>query len=202
MNLAGHLEVAARIGLERDAQFGAILPDFAAILRVRIDKETLTPELAQGVKVHHLTDAAFHHHHEVRATMARINHALSDRGLSRGAARSVAHVGYEMLLDSAVDDRLAAVVRGADHDAVSAALRDPDQWPDVRAHFATRVARYDDPHWVADRLHAVLRHRPRLAFPRHQVDDVAQVLATHHPHIRSTAGAVFDQVTEAASVGV
>jgi hypothetical protein len=204
MNLVGHLEVAARCGLGEAGQLGAILPDIASMLRVRVDRDALAgladgADVVAGVAVHHATDAAFHDHVVVRGSMAAINVSLAERGVARGAARSAAHVGYEMLLDAVADDRLPAVMRSADDDLVRAALGAPDRWPELRDYFAHRVACHDDPEWVAERLYAVLRHRPRLAFPQGQVLAVAAVLSEHAPAIRANAPAIFDDVTSATA---
>jgi hypothetical protein len=205
MNLVGHVEVAARCGLGVHGQLGAVLPDLASMLRTRIDRDALAGggpdvvDVAVGVAVHHATDAAFHDHPTVRASMASLNLSLTRRGVARGAARSVGHVGYEMLLDAHADDRLPGVMGAADDDLVAAVLAAPARWPELRDHFAHRVAHHDDAEWVAERLFFVLRHRPRLAFPREQVPAVAAVLEEHGPAIRAQAPAIFAEVTAATA---
>ena len=54
------------------------------------------------------------------------------------------------------------------------------------------VLRYDDPAWVAERLHLMLQRRPRLAFDAAQIPTVASVLAQHAARVRTASTAVFD----------
>src|SRR5690242_17401864 len=97
---------------------GAMLPDFLGMLRLR--RPTVhDPSLERGVAFHHQTD---HHFHELREFQQLSRGAfawLSERGMPRGPARAVAHIGIEMLLDEVLADG------NAEREAYRAALRAP-----------------------------------------------------------------------------
>lgn len=195
MNVHGHLEVAARCGADAATQVGAALPDLAAMLRVRLDHEAMPPELRTGVALHHRTDGAFHDHPVVRVEMARLSDALRARGLDRGAARAIGHVGYEMLLDATVPrDRLGAVLDAVDAAVIDLALGAPPQWHELRGHLIGGAARHDAPAWVAERLFHILDRRPRLRFAVAQLPAVADVLAERAPVIHAQAPEVVADV--------
>jgi hypothetical protein len=199
VNFVGHHEVAARLGLAADARLGAMLPDLATMLGVRLQRELVAPAVAEGVAVHHATDAVFHDDTRVRSVMASLGAALSDAGVSRGSARAIGHVGYEMLLDATATAPLAAALDESRAAAASNALHDHPQWPVMRRHLATRRARYDDVEWVAERLFHILDRRRRLRFPRAQIPDVAAALAIAQPSVRAHAPAIFADVTASLS---
>ena len=83
-------------------------------------------------------------------------------------------------------------------------LLTPDDRPRW-ARFLVRVRagpglRYDDPGWVAARLHGMLAHRPRLRLPDHQVVDVADALAAARGGVVAAAASVLDDTAGAALV--
>jgi hypothetical protein len=198
MNFVGHHEVARRAGLEAAGRLGAMLPDFATMLGVRLRRDVLPVDVQHGVLLHHATDAVFHAHERVRSGMHDLAASLAAEDLPRGAARAIGHIGYEMILDSAIDADLGATLRRAGHEvAVEDALGNHRDWAAMRGHLATRVARYDDAEWVARRLFDILRRRPRLAFDAERVHDVGNVLARHAAPIRTTADITFDEVSVA-----
>jgi hypothetical protein len=196
MNFVGHHEIARRRGLDNAARLGAMLPDFASMLGVRIDREVLPAAVDRGVVMHHATDASFHAHQAVQRGMHALATALAARGLARGPARAIGHVGYEMLLDSSANPGgLADALDCSADTGVIHAMRDHPEWRPMCRHLAQRVARYDDPAWVAERLFLILGRRPRLAFPIEQTPTVAAVLADTAPEIHRCAPAIFDEVT-------
>jgi hypothetical protein len=201
MNFVGHHEVAARRGLDAPARLGAMLPDFATMLGVRLRRDALPPAVLVGVDLHHETDGRFHPLEAVRRGMHDLSSAVLDEGVGRGAARAVGHVGYEMVLDSVLDtDDLRATLLEAGPDPhVAAGLTDAPDWPMMRVHLATRVAHYDEPEWVADRLFQILQRRPRLAFGPEQIPIVTRALAAAAPAIRDAAPAVFATVMRAST---
>jgi hypothetical protein len=99
VNFFGH---AALASYERDDSgfvLGAMLPDFATMIRARpplAEHEQLT----LGIAHHHLTDEVFHGSHVFRRLCHDAFAALEARGVRRGSARAVAHIGVELLLDS------------------------------------------------------------------------------------------------------
>lgn len=105
MNFFGHALLAQRNEATRGATraefvLGAMLPDFASMLRAREPTTTLDA-LSAGVSFHHRTDDAFHGCAPFLELSRRASSFLSERGVSRGTARAVAHVGVELLLDAA-----------------------------------------------------------------------------------------------------
>jgi hypothetical protein len=78
--------------------------------------------------------------------------------------------------------------------------------PDDRVRWAAFLARargggrlrYDEPRWVAERLHAMLARRPRLRLPDDQVATVAGALAAHAGAVVAAAPAVLRDTALAA----
>lgn len=158
---------------------GAMLPDFVGMLRLgrpRVQDEVL----ARGVAFHHRTDEAFHD----LPPFLRLSRAafawLSERGLPRGPARAVAHIGVEMLLDEplAEDARARAAYRSAlalsldgllDFDAPGQLGRLVEL--QIALGERARGARNPSPELVAERIRRTLAGRPRL-----QTDDAGQAL--------------------------
>ena len=59
MNFFGHAVVATWHATEPRFVLGAMLPDFAAMIRAR-PPAARDPELARGIALHHATDEVFH----------------------------------------------------------------------------------------------------------------------------------------------
>jgi hypothetical protein len=200
MNFVGHHEIARRVGLDDAGRLGAMLPDFATMLGTRLRPDALPADVRVGVDLHHRTDAVFHAHDAVRAGMRDLTAAALDRGVGRGAARAVGHIGYEMLLDAAlaaapITTTLLAATTGDRR--VDDALGRPDGWPDMRRLLATRRPRYDEPAWVAERLFEILRRRPRLTFAADRRSDVATALADASPGVHAAAPGILLDVLDA-----
>ncbi|HEY0464343.1 MAG TPA: hypothetical protein VGC79_09055, partial [Polyangiaceae bacterium] len=180
MNFFGHALIAQRNEQARGvirAEFvlGAMLPDFASMLRTRPPVATLEP-LSAGLSFHHLTDDAFHGSQSFLEFSRQASRFLSDRGVTRGTARAVAHVGVELLLDAAF-----AYEDGANEaylSAVACGLTDRVgghiQWhaSDARPRFEQlcqrlrergRFQQTPESELVAERLRNILADRPRLA---------------------------------------
>jgi hypothetical protein len=199
MNFVGHHEVAVRRGLDAPARLGAMLPDFATMLGIRLQPDALDAAVRAGVELHHRTDAVFHPLDDVRRGMQQLTAAVADRGVGRGAARAIGHVGYEMLVDSMLEPIALrdTIERAGDDPGVATALAGHPEWPTMRGHLATRVAHYDDPEWVAVRLFHILERRPRLAFPADRLAAVIDALATAAPGVRAVAPSVLATVVAA-----
>src|SRR3954452_22349226 len=108
MNFFGHALIAQRAETTRgpirsEFVLGAMLPDFASMLRTRPPFSTLDA-LSAGLWFHHRTDDAFHGSPSFLQFSGDASRFLSDRGVARGTARAVAHVGVELLLDAAFAD--------------------------------------------------------------------------------------------------
>jgi len=189
MNFFGHAALAARHFADQRPEpagpvlstlcAGAMLPDFVGMLGLG-RPEPRDAVLARGVLFHHKTDEAFH---DLAAfvSLSRESFAwLSERGLPRGPARAVAHVGVEMLLDEAFATEPNA------KEAYRAALRVPlstllefrasPDGPRLAAlqqalHERADTALGAPPEVVAQRIRRTLAGRPRLA-----TDDAGQEL--------------------------
>jgi hypothetical protein len=98
MNYFGHAVVAFLRRPEPAFVLGAMVPDFAAMLRLAQPSPTHAG-VAAGVAFHHETDGRFHH----APTFVELNHAalsaLRERDVARGPARAAAHIGTELLID-------------------------------------------------------------------------------------------------------
>ena len=89
MNLVGH--VAVTLGPEgarppTDFLVGCMLPDLAAIARVRLTRPS--GDLGRGVEFHHACDAVFHESSWFRGVNRDVRDALLDASVSPGAARA------------------------------------------------------------------------------------------------------------------
>ena len=180
MNFFGHALIAQRDEATRGpirAEFvlGAMLPDFASMLRTRPPSATLDA-LRAGVSFHHRTDEAFHGAQSFLEFSRLASSFLSSHGVSRGTARAVAHVGVELLLDAAF-----AHERGGNEAYLSAIacglterVRGHIQWATSEAserfqhlcHSLQRRGQFQvnpPSELVAERLRNILADRPRLA---------------------------------------
>jgi hypothetical protein len=99
VNFFGH---AAFAFYERDDSafvLGAMLPDFASMIRARPPRAE-HEQLALGIAHHHATDEVFHGAPAFRRLCHDSFGALERRGVRRGTARAVAHIGVELMLDT------------------------------------------------------------------------------------------------------
>jgi hypothetical protein len=188
MNFFGHALIAQRNeaicrGGTIRAEFvlGAMLPDFASMLRTR-PPETSHDTLRAGLAFHHRTDDAFHGSQSFLEFSRHASSFLTERGLARGAARAVAHVGVELLLDGAfaLETTANEAYLSAVESGLTTQVTSHIHWPsgDVKAKFQhlchsllqRGAYRSDTPaELVAERLRNILADRPRLA-----MDDAGQ----------------------------
>ena len=212
VNLVGHVAVALapeRADPPTDFLVGCMLPDLAAITRVRLTRPE--GDLGRGV--------AFHH--DVRRRVPRLRVVPSRRIVSCATrcstpacrpapARACSHAGSEMLLDGAlVADAQVASARAAHARRAStptptrSALLAPAE---SRAVLATRLRmigssleprRYADARFVAERLQRMTAGRRRIEVRASEVDSVALVLDKFAPAIATAAPAVLDEVRRA-----
>lgn len=215
MNVLGHAFVAEHLRPSDDAHtFGAVLPDLLSMARVRLaGPHAARGALAAGMCCHHAADAAFHSHPAFVAGAAALRRDLLDAGLATGPARAVAHAGYELALDATfrggdVDDAYRRAFAAHALDGATLAAVRADGRARWRA-FAGRVAAVhrvgpappDGPVEIAERLHGILRHRPRLAFTADALPAVAAVLARHVPDVRRSAADVTAAIVAAFASG-
>jgi hypothetical protein len=107
MNFFSHAAVARRFSDAPEFVLGAMLPDFASMLGVRVPEVTHRT-LADGVRFHHLSDQVFHDLAEFHALSRAALVELKKLGVARGPARAVAHVGIEILLDTSLGQSASA----------------------------------------------------------------------------------------------
>lgn len=177
MNFLAHAEVA-RLVAGDDAEFvwGAVLPDLVPMLGLRLGRGDVSGRAAEGWRAHHRMDEAFHAHPAFLAGMRSLHADL--HVLARGPRRAVAHVGWELLLDDAVDGdafRLALTAAPVELAGRFTGIRPP----------------------VAERVWRAVARRPRLAFDRDHLDHVAAVLDAHAPSIADVADGVLSDVLRA-----
>lgn len=159
--------------MEPEAVFGAMVPDFASMVRSRVRK-VHDARVAAGVALHHRTDDVFHRAPVFVALCTDGAAALEARGLGRGSARAVAHVGTELLLDGWLTRReqaagaYLAALQAADEPVVrTVELHHEDgcerlHWLLDRLRTHGVPWRYDEPAFVGERLAQALGTRPRL----------------------------------------
>jgi hypothetical protein len=181
VNFFGHAVVACWRSDAPPFVLGAMLPDFAGMIRARPPSSDHA-ELARGISFHHATDHAFHGSTVFRSLTAQAYSALVAQGVRRGSARAVAHVGVELLLDAALAEEAGArnayraALVSAREPALSARIRWRDDYE--RGRFAELcsvlesrgvASQHGAPELVALRLSRALADRPRLA-----LDDAAE----------------------------
>jgi hypothetical protein len=184
LNYLGHAAVATWRSRDRAFVLGAMLPDFATMIGAR-PPTTTHAGLEAGMRFHYRTDEVFHRSAGfVELTRSAFAWLLA-RGVARGPARAVAHVGVELLLDAELSRDepvrrayLAAVESGAPlvlgRHLRWPSRRDPDGFDTLRERLLARGVAADepDPTVVAQRLRRALGARPRLA-----LDDGTELVA-------------------------
>lgn len=189
MNFFGHAALAAShfsraqpplaaSELER-ACAGSMLPDFVGMLGLG-RPEVRDESLARGVSFHHRTDHAFHELASFHELSRQSFGWLSERGLPRGPARAVAHIGVEILLDEvlAEDGDARDAYRAALATSLVGALSFPaplaaERLESLRQNLLQRALAYatPSPPLVAARIRRSLAGRPRL-----ELDDAGEAL--------------------------
>jgi len=175
MNFIGHAYVALRRSDHPAFVLGAMLPDFLSMARIRGAKSS-DPDVVRGVAFHHASDEAFHGCEVFVRLSSRFGEELEARGVRRGPARAVAHVGLELLLDGflverpGVADAYLAAIAEAGPRRLGAQLTFTQPQHEARYEdLSERLSEwgvptgYRDPTIVRDRLVRILRDRPRLA---------------------------------------
>jgi hypothetical protein len=116
--------------------------------------------------------------------------------------RAIGHAGWELLLDGTLlgSRAEAAYWRALDVGELAMdAIAEPDRprWLGFLSYRRRRpLLRYDDPPWVAERLHDLLARRPRLRFSRRELPAVADVLGAHAGAVAAVGPGVLTAVTE------
>lgn len=209
MNFYAHACVALWRSDDPRYLFGAMVPDLTAMMGLRYATSS-DVALNAGIELHHATDAAFHASGHFLAMCSSGVAELTEHGVGRGAARAVAHVGIELLLDGHMShDRDARTAYGeALHYAVTHELAETVALPDARdrARLHAGVARltsaplpegYRHPEFVLDRLEHILGRRPRLALQPGDLPHVARFLERAQTQLDGTWLELLEQVRAA-----
>ena len=203
MNFFGHAVVACWFDRSPEFVLGAMLPDFAAMLGVRLPSLT-DPRFAPGIALHHQTDAAFHATTAFSELSRRARQELAVRGLGRGPSRALAHIGTEILLDESLgrdpwtEGAYLAALRAAsgppldEMDTMDAArLRNLAQRLEERG-----IARSAGPELVARRLRHALEPHPKLLFSPAEEQLVAAWVADARPLVSARADELMDELRQ------
>jgi len=214
MNFFGHALTAQRSEAARGAVraefvLGAMLPDFASMLRTRPPGAS-QDALRAGLAFHHATDDAFHGAQSFVEFSREASSFLLGRGLPRGSARAVAHVGVELVLDgafvlleSAANEAYLSAIDCALTERVASTIHWPSLDAGVRFErlcltLKTRGAfpSHTPAELLAERLRAILAGRPRLAMDEAGQSVVREWLVTARPAIVSGAAQLLSEVEQ------
>jgi len=209
MNFFGHAVLAAWRDEASPFVLGAMLPDFATMIRARPPGAT-HHGIEAGMDFHHQTDDAFHR----CAGFLELSHAafrsLLARGVGRGSARAVAHIGVEMLLELplAGDARAQRAYLGALGGAGDADLGPRVAWASAeeRVRFERlrqallargNVAPDLASEVIAERLARALSGRPLLALDATAQLAVRNWVATSRAEVAERAGPLVEELKSA-----
>lgn len=203
MNFFAHAVLASERRADAAFVLGAMLPDLCGLAGVRIGA-TCDGALGEGVRFHHASDAAFHAHRLFGAQCGALSEALERRGVRRGPARGVAHVGNELLLDGWLA-REMGVPRayrdslGGAHGLLSGSALAPAASSEVarvcaRVHASPLPEAYGDAAFVCERVERALAPRPFLALTPSERPAVASALADAQRGLSRWAPSVLDGV--------
>jgi hypothetical protein len=213
MNFFGHAVLAQRDEATRGpmrAEFvlGAMLPDFASMLRTR-PPVSHRKALTAGLSFHHLTDDAFHGCRFFLEISRVASSFLRERGVPRGTSRAVAHVGVELLLDAAFarENSLNEAYLSALASALTEPVRSAIQWQtsDLNERFQhlchSLLERGSYPQnptseVIAARLQSILADRPRLAMDDRGLSVVREWVWNARPQITSGAPQLLREVEQ------
>jgi hypothetical protein len=200
VNFFGHAVVAS---WEREAPgfvLGSMLPDFATMSETRL-VDVDDPELRAGVALHHRTDQVFHGAPRFVALCGEATRTLMARGLERGRAHAVGHLGVELLLDGWLVERQEprSAYAAALHCGRERELGRRIRWIDEEGRSRWRSLRrrlehhgppedYRDPTLVASRVERILVRRRRLALDARS----AEVAAGYLPELQGAVQAHAD----------
>lgn len=207
MNFFGHAILAAAHRQAQSFVVGAMLPDLVSMAGSR--RVPACPEpMSAGIAFHYLTDELFHGAPAFRGLEREAALELASRGLRRGSARAVAHVGTELLIDAVLgrDDGSMRSYLGAVAWARSPAALAPLVWTSqgdaarltrVMLALAERGAAVADarPAIVAARVGRVLQHRPRLALSDGDLALVETWVARASGRVEDATGTLLRELT-------
>lgn len=210
MNYVAHALVANELNPNADEAyiFGAMAPDLVGMAGTKLVRHSDNKDLADGVELHIATDSVFDANPLFTAIKSQFR-PIHEEYLSRGAARTCADVGTEMLLDGYVLQKNQAVeVYGRTVEAAAgrafplgqvalnqAALIDlVDKSAEIGSPFF-----YQEPSVVAERLYRRLRARERLCFEEGLIPQVAETFLLQQQAIGRVANGLIEQTVDRLS---
>lgn len=210
MNFFGHAVVASWTAHATPGghALGAMLPDFQTMSGARVARVD-DAAIADGVALHHATDAAFHQLAAFVGLTREVEARLRDAGVGRGPTRAVAHVGVELLLDGVL---LAEAGGAASYEAALDHPIDGITWredgDDARfGRLHARLRAYGVPHdlarpeAVAHRVLRMIADRPLLRASASEANVIRRVLAEVAPRVRVAAPTVVAGLRAALTTG-
>lgn len=173
MNFFAHAAVAQERCPSRAFALGAMLPDLVGMVGLSLPRG-LSADVAEGTAHHVQADSAFHGAPIFTRLSAAASTELRHRGMEKGRARAVAHVGVEILIDGGLAENSSAVTHYKNALAHGRCLAPGWRWPsprdaqrlaDLCERLESRPLRDDswEPERIAWRLERALSGRPRLA---------------------------------------
>lgn len=207
MNFFGHAAIAGRFRAEPAFVLGAMLPDFCGMLGVRAPPAAKST-LGEGIEFHHVTDHAFHELEAFRAFVREATTALDARGVRRGTARAVAHVGVELFIDAelAEDETarcryFAALRAGRDGELFAGELFSRDDRQRMTGLLRTLeergVAKKPDTAAVVLRLTRALASRSRLAIEARDEAAVSEWVELFRGRVVASTAHIVTELTSA-----
>ena len=207
MNFFGHTVLAVRRRADPAFVLGSMLPDFASMIRARAPV-TEHADIESGMQFHWMTDQAFHRSAPFLALTRQAVAWLAARGVRSGSALAVAHVGVEVLLDSALaadecaEQAYRAALVGAAHDDLGrfvgwASHDERARFDGLRTRLLARGAITADiaPETVAERLRYALADRPRLSLDDASVLTVREWARIARPDVDACAAPLVKDLT-------
>jgi len=206
VNYFGHAAVASWDAPSPGKSLGAMLPDFATMSGARLAPDQPDAVIAEGIALHHRTDAVFHQAAPVLALMRELDARLDKLGCRRGPRRAVAHIGTELLLDATLlttpayrDSFLSAFTL----EPSLVAWREPAADPPRFAILVERMRAHGVPddltriESITHRLARMLSGRPLLQPDASDLRAIATALADHRPRVEVAAATVLRAVRAA-----
>jgi hypothetical protein len=200
MNFFGHAAVAT--DFERDPAFilGSMLPDFCSMLSAR-PPALHDSRLVAGVRLHHATDLVFHELETFQRLSREAHRRLLALGVGRGAARAVAHIGVELMIDDVLAERqvlqsayISALEISRDRDvarAIAFGLDEQERFTFLMERLLERGVVANPPaSLLAERLRRALAARPRLAFSADEVFLVEEWIVQAQPDVVASVPAL------------
>jgi hypothetical protein len=204
VNWYAHAVLAERRSRAPLCVLGAMLPDLASVLRVRVVPPS-GGDLALGLRLHGEADARFHFAPEFLALQAGGRVHLEAAGLPRGSARAAAHVGIELALDGWLARReprssaFRAALDAAESLAAAPGLFrgafDPDRWRLLCARLrdGELPEAWSLPERGAQSVERVLAPRARLALAPGAREHVAEWLHALAPALAVQAPVLLER---------